>query len=99
METSKRIIPVELSNGTTIYIEATLLGEQQIAFQGKPFKEVTDTIKAIASELTDTLKELQPSKASVKFGLEIGIQSGQMTTLIVQGSSKGNIEITLEWES
>jgi hypothetical protein len=99
METSKRIIPVELADGTTIYLEATLLGEQQIALQGRPFREVTDTIKAVASELTDTLKVLQPNKATIKFGLEIGIQSGQITTLIVQGSSKGNIEITLEWES
>lgn len=99
MEKSTKIVPVNLEDGSTIYIEATLIGEQPISFKKHPFKDVTNTIKVIAGELTETLQSIKPQKASVKFGLEIGMQSGQITTLIVQGSSKANVEITLHWES
>jgi hypothetical protein len=91
------IIPLELSDGTIVRVEVTPIGEQKIAFQKRPFKEATDAIKAIAKELSGVLQEVNPDKATIKFGLEIAIESGQITTLIVKGSSKANLEITLEW--
>ncbi|USR90632.1 hypothetical protein NEA10_17645 [Phormidium yuhuli AB48] len=99
MANSTKIVPVNLEDGSTVYVEATLIGEQPISFKKHPFKDVTNAIKMISSELTETLETIKPQKASVKFGLEIGIQSGKITTLIVQGSSKANVEITLHWES
>lgn len=51
----------------------------------------------IPLELSGVLQEVKPDKATIKFGLEIAIESGQITTLIVKGSSKANLEITLEW--
>jgi hypothetical protein len=41
---------------------------------------------------------VKPKKATVKFGMELAIESGQLTAVIVKGSGKGNLEITLEWE-
>jgi hypothetical protein len=90
-------IPLELSDGTIVRVEASLSGEQKIAFQKRPFKEATDAIKAIAKELSGVLQEVKPDKATIKFGLDLAIESGQITTLIVKGSSKANLEITLEW--
>jgi hypothetical protein len=97
MESQTTIIPLELSDGTIVRVEATPIGEQQVAFQPRPFKEATDAIKAVAKELGEVLQEVKPDKASVKFGLEIAIESGKLTTLIVKGSGKANLEITLEW--
>ena len=91
------IIPLELSDGTIVRVEATPIGDQEIAFGNRPFKEATDAIKAIAKELSGVWQEVKPDKATIKFGLEIAIESGQITTLIVKGSSKANLEITLEW--
>jgi hypothetical protein len=92
------IIPLELSDGTIVRVEATPIGDQEIAFGNRPFKQATDAIKAIAKELSGVLQqEVKPDKATIKFGLEIAIESGQITTLIVKGSSKANLEITLEW--
>jgi hypothetical protein len=103
MESDTRVIPLELADGTIVQVEVTPLGEQQVAFQTRPFKEATDVIKAVAkelaNELTGALQEAKPNKIAVKFGLEIAIESGELTTLLVKGSGKANLEITLEWGS
>jgi hypothetical protein len=98
METKPRIIEVELSDGSRVKVEATPVGEQQIAVQARPFREVISTIETISNELSETLQKVRPTKASVKFGLEIAVEAGKLTTLIVQGSGKANLEITLEWD-
>ena len=44
-----------------------------------------------------TLQKVKPRAASVEFGLEIGIESGQLTALLVKGTGTANLKITLEW--
>jgi hypothetical protein len=34
-----------------------------------------------------------------KIGIELAIESGQLTAVIVKGSGKVNLEIMLEWET
>ncbi len=100
MEDKSKIVKSKLADGTIIYIQATPLGgEGYISDTSKllPFQEVTETIKGIAKSVVDTLKEVKPSRASVEFGLEIGVESGKLTTLLVKGSGTANLKITLEW--
>jgi hypothetical protein len=101
MESDTRVIPLELADGTIVQVEVTPIGEQQVGFQKRPFKEATEAIRAVAkelaNELTGALQEAKPNKISVKFGLEIALESGELTTLLVKGSGKANLEITLEW--
>jgi hypothetical protein len=101
MDTQTKVIPVELSDGTLIRVEVTALGEQRVAYQSRPFKEVTSTIKNVTNEIASTLQsikeEIKPDKISIKLGLEIAIESGQITALIAKGSSKANFEISMEW--
>lgn len=103
MDSQTKIIPVELSDGTLIKIEATPIGEQRVSYQSRPFKEATATIRSIAYEIASTLQsvkeDIQPDKVSIKLGLEVAIESGQLTALIVKGSSKANFEITIEWSN
>jgi hypothetical protein len=40
---------------------------------------------------------LKPHKASVEFGLEVALEAGQLTALLVKGSGTSNLKITLEW--
>jgi len=35
----------------------------------------------------------------VEFGLEVALESGQLTAVLVKGSAKANLKITLEWAS
>jgi tetrahydromethanopterin S-methyltransferase subunit B len=98
MESRTEVVPVQINNNVQVMVEATVVGsEEDVAIDIRPFQEVTDAIEAITSAMVQTLEKVKPDKASVEFGIEIAVQSGKLTTLIVQGSSKGNMKITLEW--
>ncbi|NET35237.1 MAG: hypothetical protein F6K19_24950 [Cyanothece sp. SIO1E1] len=90
-------IPVELPNGSVIRVEVAHTGREDVAFDVRPFKEVTDALEGIVGAIATTIHKAQPKKASVKFGLDVAIDSGSLTATIVKGSSKANLEITLEW--
>jgi len=92
-------VAVKLANGTTVYFEATILGgEEEVAFGLPTFKSVTDAIEGISESVLAAVKKVMPSKASIEFSIEVGIESGQLTALIVKGEGKGNLKITVEWD-
>lgn len=101
MESPTKIIPLQLSDGTVIKVEITPIGEQQVSSKTRIFKDATKVIKAIANDISETLsevkQEVKPDKFSVKLGLEIAVESGELTALIVKGAGKANLEITMEW--
>lgn len=97
MELQTKIISVELSDGTSVKVEATQIGDRKINFQTRPFEEVTAAIESLTKEIAEALHKVKPDRASVKFGIEIGIESGKLTALLVKGTSTANLEITLEW--
>jgi len=99
MENERVILQVELENGVEMHVEATPIGEQQVALGKLPFRNFKKSIETIAKEVSESIQTVQPNKASIKFGLEIGVQSDGLTALLAQGSSKTNLEITLEWEN
>jgi hypothetical protein len=92
-------IPVSLANGSTIKIEVSQAGRQDVADIAFPFKQVNEALQGIVSELKETLDKVKPDKATVKFGVEMAVESGNLTAMIVKGTGKGNLEITLEWSS
>ena len=99
METRTEIIKAELANGTIVHIQVTALGgEEEVAFTLPTFKEVTDAIEGIAKSVVTALQKVKPKKAIVEFGLEIALESGQLSALLVRGSGTSNLKITLEWE-
>lgn len=98
MEARTEIIKAELANGGTLHIQATILGgEEEVAFTLPSFKEVTDAIEEIGQSVVTTLQKVKPRKASVEFGLEVALESGQLTALLVKGSGTSNLKITMEW--
>lgn len=92
-------IPVTLSNGTVIQVETSLVrGEVAVSAGRLPeFNQVISTIEGIAEEMNQLIKRVQPQEATVEFGVEIGVESGKLTTLLVKGSGKANIKIKLKW--
>lgn len=48
------------------------------------------------NQVTETLDKIKPDKASANFGVELAVEAGNLTALIVKGWGKGNLEITLE---
>jgi Trypsin-co-occurring domain 1 len=96
---STQIVPVTLTDGTIIRIEARDLGgaTKVGAFDSQSFKDLTKSIEAIAATFRESLERIEPRKASIEFGIEVGLESGQLTALICKGSGKANIKVALEW--
>jgi hypothetical protein len=98
MATRTDIKPAKLANGSTIYIEVTSLGgEVDVARSIPSFEGVTEAIEGIAGTLKESLDRVKPRKASLEFGLEVAMESGQLTALLVKGSGTAHLTITLEW--
>ncbi len=99
-ESKSEIISAELEEGISISIQATPLGGQELvgALPGpRAFKEVTDTVESLARAMVGTLKKVRPRTATVEFGLQIGVEAGKLTALLVKGTGNANLKITLEW--
>ncbi|MBH8574289.1 hypothetical protein I8752_14930 [Nostocaceae cyanobacterium CENA369] len=97
MEILTKIIPVELADGTNIKVEATAIDDRKVSVQAQHFHQVTAVVESLSKDIAQAIQNVKPNKASVKFGIEIGIESGKLTPLLVKGTSTANFEITLEW--
>ena len=100
MKTRTDIKELQLEDGAIIRVEASVYGGDEDVLdieQILPFKVVTDTIENIADSIQTSLEKVKPDKASLEFGVEVGIESGALTALLVKGTGKGNLKITLEW--
>ena len=91
-------VPVQLPNGAVVKFEVTQTGREDVSFDPKQFQPVADAIEGVIEMIATPIQKVKPKKASVKFGMELAIESGQLTAIIVKGSGKANLEITLEWE-
>jgi hypothetical protein len=97
-ENRSQTVPIQLANGATARIEVASTGREDVSFDPKSFQPVADAIEGIVQMIAEPVKKVRPKKASVKFGLEMAVESGQLTAILVKGSGKANLEITLEWE-
>ena len=79
----------------------TPIGDQPVGAKTRVFQEATSVIKSIAEDIAGTLEEIKenvkPDSFSVTLGLEIGVESGELTALIVKGTGTANLEVTMEW--
>lgn len=96
IETEK--VPVQLPNGSVVDIEVSGLGIKDVSVTTFSFDDITNVIEGVTTAIKGSLERAKPKKASVKFGLEVSIESGKLAAAIVKGSGKANLEITLEWE-
>ena len=101
MDVRTLVVPVRLEDGTVIYVRASSLGGEEDVMGIEnvlPFKEVTQTIEKIATNLANTIKRVKPDKASIEFGIEVAVESGSISALLAKTTGTGNLKITLEWE-
>ncbi len=96
-ESRSESVPVQLPNGAIVKFEVTSTGREDVAFDSKQFQPVAEAIEGVVQMIATPLQKVKPKKATVKFGMELAIESGQLTAIIVKGSGKANLEITLEW--
>jgi hypothetical protein len=97
---------VRLPNGSEIWAEAQALGTRESEVAGfdtlrkaLPLDALQESIEGLAQLVKTAIDKTKPDKACVEFGLDLGIDSGQLTALWVKGTAKANVKITLSWES
>jgi len=91
-------VPIELPNGAIVKVEVTRMGREDVSFNPKQFQPITDAIEGIVQMIAVPIQKAKPKKATIKFGMELAIEAGQLTAIIAKGSGKANLEITMEWE-
>lgn len=98
MEERSEIVPVRLASGKTVQVEATVLGaEEDVAFTVPAIEGLGDAIEGIADSIMKSLSRIKPKKATVEFGVEVAVEAGQLTALLVKGTGNASIKVILEW--
>jgi hypothetical protein len=88
----------EASPTASFSMEISQVGEVRVSSgQTFSFDEFSASLEALASNLRDAIAKIAPKKAVIEFGVEASIDSGKLTALLVKGSGKANLKVTLEW--
>lgn len=97
------LVKATLGDDQAIQIEVRPTGdpEADVGIFGETlsFQGFVDSLEAIASSVTSALRSAKPDRATVEFGLDVGVESGGLTALLVKGTGTATLKITLEWES
>ena len=94
-----QMVDVSLDDETTIKIEVLESGIVQVGVGDVlPLEPIVETVTKISQVLTKAIERAKPKKATVKYGLSIGVENGSLMAALVRGSGTANLEITLEWE-
>ncbi len=92
-------IPVQLPNGMNAAIEvAQVSAQEDVSFiPQKPLLEIGQMLEGVVQAVYEPIQKVAAKKVMIKFGIELAVESGQLTAVIVKGSGKANLEISLEW--
>lgn len=93
------LIKVDLGDDVIAQIEVIETGRERVSAQRLPFDSIAKAISKISQIVAKPIQEVKPTKATVKYGLAIGIEEGSLVAAVVRGTGKANLEITLEWEN
>jgi hypothetical protein len=99
MET-REVVKADLGDGRLIQVEVQTTGdpERDVGIRDVlSFEGVVDTIEALTENLMRALRRARPDKATLEFGIDIGVEAGALTALVVKGTGTATVKITLEW--
>jgi hypothetical protein len=95
---SPNLIPLELDNGVTVYVEAKpTTKDEDVSFDVSKFSEFASALAGVASGIAASFERVKPDKLAVEFGCEVGYESGKLTAILVKGAGKANFKVSLEW--
>jgi len=63
------------------------------------FDGLVNSVGAIAESMTRALRAAKPDEAEVEFGIDVGVEAGELTSLIVKGSGTATLRVKLIWRS
>lgn len=101
----RRHVEVSLPNGAAISLPAT--GEIEASgksgnvsgiIPGVSLEKLSEIISGLLAVLDPIAKKALPGKTTVELGLEVTVEAGKLTALLVDGKTTGNLKLSVEWE-
>ncbi|WP_406162622.1 CU044_2847 family protein [Streptomyces canus] len=74
-----------------------LAEEQEIGWRAPRLETVLDSLTAVARAMGTRLQQTGASKATVEFGCDVSLDTGQLLAVVGKASSKSAWKVTLEW--
>lgn len=74
-----------------------LAEEQEIGWLAPRLEPVLDSLTAVARAMGTRLQQTGAAKATVEFGCDISLDTGQLLAVVGKASSKSAWKVTLEW--
>lgn len=102
MVDESRVVKADVGGGRIIQVEVRepLADEMDVDIRDVlSFAGVSEAIEAISETIMDALRKAKPDKATVELGLDLALESGALTALVVKGKGSAALTITLEWTS
>ncbi|MEU5462714.1 CU044_2847 family protein [Streptomyces althioticus] len=104
MNETQQVIEACLPDGTLISILAVSPdgrnAAQDISARGLPnLDDVRSAITGMASLARDAVEAVRPDSATVEFGVDVKIEAGKLSGLIVSGAANATLKVTLNWQS
>jgi hypothetical protein len=95
-------ISIDLGDGLTIMAAPSVVVDtdlREVGWRhGVNADEFFDSIRSLATRLTEALKAAAPTKISAEFGITASIKSGKLTALLVEGTGEATIKVSVEWD-
>lgn len=90
-------------DGPVIQLEltGTVDGEEDVSALSEilPFDSVVESVASVSQAMTDALRRAKPEEAELTFGLDVTLQAGTLTSVIVKGGGTSTFTIRLLWKS
>jgi len=61
------------------------------------FEGVESSIRTISERVVRALEGARPDRATVEFGIDVAVDAGGLTGLLVKGSGAATLKVTLSW--
>ncbi|WP_050362042.1 CU044_2847 family protein [Streptomyces anulatus] len=102
-EDEATLVPVTAAGQTVLLSvqrhgeQGTPEGEREIAARRLSLDEAVDSLVGIARSVGQRLQETGSTKATVEFGCEFAVESGQLVAVLGKATARSTFKVALEW--
>ena len=99
MNDETEVVEVRLPNGVVVGVEVAEGGGRNVsALDELDFDRVEGAIQGLAQVVTSALRRSRPHRATAELGLDLKVESGQLTAVLVKAGGSASLKISLTWE-
>jgi|FaiFalDrversion2_1042247.scaffolds.fasta_scaffold23098_2 hypothetical protein len=103
-EPGTEIVSVRLGGNARLLVEAVSFDRRagEAAERGlrpldQDWDDVVRLLQQAGQALSESLQAIKPARATVEFGIQLAVESGKLTALLVKGTGSASLKVTLEW--